>query len=112
LKIYGYPIGLSKGVNNKFSAVRTERDGWTFDSKKEARYYDTLKLLQKAGDVLFFLCQVPIRLPGKTKYVCDFLVFYKGGIIEFVDVKGIQTNIFKLKKRQVESLYPFEIKLV
>lgn len=87
-------------------------DGITFDSKAEARYYRELKLKEKAGKVLMLLTQVPIRLPGGVKYVCDFLVFYPDGTCSFVDVKGRETDMFKLKKKQVEDLYPIEIEVV
>ena len=87
-------------------------DGITFASKAEARYYGELCLSQKAGNVLMFLCQVPIRLPGGVKYVCDFVVFYPDGEIRWVDVKGRETDMFRLKKKQVEDLYPIEIEVV
>ena len=99
-------------IRHKFNAVPSVRDGMRFDSKKEAAYYDDLQLWVKAGSVLFFLRQVPIHLPGKTKLVIDFVVFYADGTVEFVDVKGMQTETFKLKKRQVEELYPFKITIV
>jgi len=99
-------------IRHKFHAKPTERDGIRFDSKKEARYYDQLVLAKKSGELLFFLRQVPIHLPGNTKYVVDFVLFWADQNVEFVDVKGMQTETFKLKKKQVEALYPFEIKIV
>lgn len=87
-------------------------DGITFASKAEARYYRELCLAQQAGTVLMFLLQVPIRLPGGTKYVCDFVVFYSDGEVRWIDVKGRETDMFKLKKKQVEDLYPIKIEVV
>jgi hypothetical protein len=97
---------------HKYNAKPTEVDGIRFDSKKEAEYYSTLKLRVKAGDVLFFLRQVPIHLPGGTKLVIDFLEFHADGSVHFVDVKGHETDAFKIKRREVEHHYPFEIELV
>jgi len=97
---------------HKFNAVRTECDGIKFDSKKEAQYYQTLKLEQMAGTILFFLRQVSFDLPGNVKYRCDFLVFYTDGTIKFIDVKGVKTKDYIMKKKQVESLYPIEIQEV
>lgn len=85
-------------------ASRT-RDGIRFDSKKEADYYDELKLRKRAGDVIQFLRQVPFFLPGGVKYVCDFLVFLTDGNVEFVDVKGMRLPEYKTKKKMVEALY-------
>lgn len=99
-------------LRHKFGAVRTERDGQSFDSKAEARYYDQLMLAQRAGEVVMVLRQVPFHLPGGVKYVCDFLVFHASGVVEVVDVKGVETESFRAKKRLVEALYPVTIEVV
>ena len=99
-------------IRHKFNARPTTYDGIRFDSKKEANYYLSLKMLKKSGEVLFFRRQVPIMLPGNTKYVVDFQVFYTDDRVEHVDVKGYETPEFKLKKKQVEALYPFDIIVV
>jgi len=103
---------FKRPVKHKFSAQRTELDGIKFDSKLESRHYTNLKMLQRSGEVLFFLRQVPIHLPGKTKYVVDFVEFWKDGRVEFTDCKGMETETFKLKKRQVEELYPITLNIV
>lgn len=97
---------------HKFNAVKTELDGINFDSKKEARYYVELKLRIKAGEVIFFLRQVPFDLPGKVKYRIDFQEFHSDGTIHFVDVKGKKTEMYIAKKKMVEALYPIEIEEV
>ena len=97
---------------SKYGAIPTEVDGIRFDSKREAAFYSDLKLQQQAGVVAFFLTQVPIRLPGNTKYVVDFQIFYPDGRARYVDVKGKETQMFRTKKRQVEDLYPIEIEVV
>lgn len=97
------------GIWHKFHAQRTEVDGITFASKKEARYYQQLLLAKKSGELLFFLRQTPFHLPGGVKYVCDFAEFWKSGEVRFVDVKGFATAQYKSKKLIVESLYPVKI---
>ena len=94
---------------HKFNAVKTEADGIRFDSKKEARRYEELKLLQRAGEIVFFLRQPAFDLPGKVKYRCDFQIFWKNGVVSFEDVKGFKTKDYIMKKKQVEALYPVEI---
>ncbi len=103
-------IGVRKA--NKYSAKLTVVDGITFHSQKEARYYSALKLRKQAGEILMFLRQVPFQLPGNTKYFVDFQEFHSDGSVHFIDVKGQMTEVFKLKKRQVEELYPVEIEIV
>lgn len=97
---------------HKFRAIPTELDGIKFASKAEARYYATLKLRQAAGEVVFFLRQVPFHLPGGVKYVADFLEFHADGSCHVVDVKGMETAAFKAKRKQVEALYPVRIEVV
>lgn len=101
-----------KAVKHKFGAVRCERDGIKFPSRLERRYYDKLCMLQKSGEVLFFLRQVGFDLPGKVRYFADFLVFWADGNVDIVDTKGRDTTISQLKRKQVEELYPVEIKIV
>ena len=101
-----------KRIGHKFGAIRTESDGIKFDSKKEAKYYDELKIRQRIGEVLFFLRQVPFHLPGGVRYVVDFVEFRADETVAFIDVKGMETESFRAKKRMVESLFPIEIKVV
>ncbi len=103
---------MRRGIKHKFGATAVEHDGCRFDSKIEGRYYEKLKLFKKSGDLLFFLRQVPLHLPGKTKLVIDFVEYWKDGNVIFTDVKGIETETFRLKRRQVEEIYPFKINIV
>lgn len=96
-------------LKHKFKARRTNVDGIKFSSKKEANRYNILKLLQKSGEILFFLRQVPFHLPGGVKYVCDFFIFWANGDVTIEDVKGFKTETYKAKKKMVEAIYPVEI---
>jgi len=84
-------------------------NGQHFASKLEWQYYMRLELLKKAGEVVFFLRQVPFHLPGGVKYVTDFVVFYANGEVRFIDIKGMETAQFKAKLKMVEALYPVTI---
>lgn len=97
---------------HKFHAQPCEADGIKFPSKLERRYYQHLMLLKHAGEVVFFLRQVPFHLPGGVKYVADFQIFYADGTVSFVDVKGVETDTFKMKRKMVEALYPVEIQVI
>jgi hypothetical protein len=96
-------------IRHKFNATRTELDGIKFPSKLEARRYAQLKALQAAGDVLFFLRQVPFHLPGGVTYRVDFQIFWADGRVSFEDAKGMATETYKIKRRQVEALFPVTI---
>lgn len=99
-------------IKHKFNAKPTLNDGIRFDSKLEARYYNKLKVAQTSGDLLFFLRQVPLHLPGNVRYVVDFLEFWKDGEVKFSDVKGIETEAFKIKKKLAENIYPVTLNIV
>lgn len=97
---------------NKYGvAPRAERelDGITFDSVAELQRYRALLLLRASGAVKFFLRQVPFHLPGRTVYRCDFQVHWTDGRVTHEDVKGVRTQVYALKKRQTEELYPVRI---
>ena len=92
---------------NKYKNKKTEIDGIVFDSKKEAKLYEELKLRKKAGDIINFECQPEFELlPAfftsegqkirKMTYRADFLVFHDG-LTEIIDVKGKKTAVFQLK---------------
>lgn len=101
---------------SKYNAQKTTVDGITFDSKKEADYYCELRIMKMAGEVIGFEMQVPYELQpkyqrnGKTvraiKYVADFVVTYADGHVEVVDVKGVRTKEYRLKRKILEYKYP------
>jgi len=94
---------------HKYRAKPKKVDNIHFHSSKEANYYGQLKMLQKAGEIDFFLQQVPFILPGGIKYKLDFMEFWKDGTIKYVDIKGYMTPVSKIKIKQVEDLYPIKI---
>lgn len=96
-------------MRHKFNAIRTVVDGIKFASKKESRVYEDLLLRQAAGEIIFFLRQVPFHLPGGVKYVVDFVTFERDGLVRFVDAKGMRTPLYVAKKKIVEAQYPIQI---
>ena len=104
---------MKHSFKSKYGNKKTEVDGHTFDSILEAKYYTYLKQLKAAGLVLTFLLQPAFHLPGKTVYRADFQVFWENGNVDFIDVKGKETDAFIRSKKQVEDIYsPIKIKVV
>jgi len=95
--------------HNKITLV----DGIKFHSKKEAVRYQELKLLHDTGVISELKLQVrfPIVVNGKKicTYISDFTYFDNKGKFFCEDVKGVRTQIYRLKKKLVEALYPFTI---
>lgn len=98
-----------KTIKHKFKNVITVRDGIKFRSKKEAVFYDSLKVAQQGGHILFFHRQPKFDLPGGISYSADFQVFYVDGTVRYYDVKGYKTKGYIRNKKMVESLYPVTI---
>lgn len=96
-------------LRHKFNAQTIERDGLKFRSKKEAKFYDTLKIAKDGGYVLFWHRQPKFDLPGGVTYSADFQVFYTDGDIKYYDVKGYKTKGYIRNKKMVEALYPIKI---
>lgn len=99
---------------HKYGAVRTEVDGIAFASKAEARRYQELKLLQKAGEIegLELQPKFPLIVEGKRvgAYIADFRYWLPSksrAIIE--DVKGMRTAVYRMKKKIVEAQYGITI---
>lgn len=95
---------------NKYKAVRTKIDGITFASKKEAEYYQYFKKLLLDGVIKDlklqekFVCTVKgVKI---CTYIADFTCRDGHGKYRVFDVKGVQTPVFRLKKKLVEALYP------
>jgi hypothetical protein len=103
---------MKKKIYHKFKAKPQKVDNINFSSKLEANYYDTLKRRVSSGEVLFFLRQTGIDLPGGIRYFCDFLEFHADGTVHFIDCKGIETDVYKIKSKQLAELYPFQIEVV
>ncbi len=100
---------------NKYKNTKIVVDNIKFDSNLEATRYKELKLLLRAGEISNlelqprFLLQDSFKKNGKTyrkiEYIADFQYIENGKTI-VEDVKGIQTDVFKLKHKIFEKKYP------
>lgn len=97
---------------NKFGAKAVIYDGIRFPSQKEGNYYLTLKSSKISGKIKSFIMQVPFRLPGGASHRVDFMVINHDNTVEFIEVKGRDLPMGKLKRHQTEELYGIEIKVV
>lgn len=66
----------------------------------------TLKALKASGNILWFSRQPSFLLPGGVRYMPDFLVCDAAGLIWVEDVKGVETEAFKIKKKLWEDAFP------
>ena len=103
-------------MTHKYHAKKTTVDGTTFDSRKEAERYKELKALERVGKIdrlelqPRFELQESFKHKGKTirkiEYVSDFL-YRDLSTLELVveDVKGVKTDVYKLKKKLFLKIY-------
>jgi hypothetical protein len=92
---------------HKYNAKPVEQNGRRYASKAEARYAQGLEWRKRAGEVVGWLEQIPLHLPGGVVYRLDFLVFESDGTVRAVEVKGFETPQWKIKKRLAEEAYPW-----
>ena len=104
------------GTRSKFRNVKTSVDGYTFDSKAEARRYGELKRLVAYGKISDlrvhprYVLQAAFKdRHGKThraiSYEADF-EYREGDALVVEDVKGTRTAVFNIKEKMFLKLYP------
>lgn len=103
------PDGKKK---SKYNSRKVRIDGIPFDSQKEADYYCQLKLFLQSGIIDGFCRQARFVVTAgnddtkATEYVTDFVIFYPDKTYRIVDVKGMETEVFKLKMKSLKEKYP------
>ena len=106
---------------NKYGNKKTTLDGIKFDSVAEARFYGLLKSLKLAKKIDGFELQKKYELQegfrhnGKAvrsiDYYADFVVA-RGDKIDIIDVKGHETEVFKLKRKMFIKKYEKDILVI
>ena len=102
---------------NKYRAKKTTVDGIKFDSKKEAKRYSELRLLEKAGTIAYlavhpkFVLQkgfiYRLRKIRPIVYEADFSYQENGdAIVEDVKSVATKTALFKVKVKMFKKVYP------
>lgn len=99
---------------SKYRAIPTVIDGIRFASKAEARRYQELRFLERAGEITALELQpvFPLVVNGVKigAYRADFrFVNTRTGEVVTEDCKGFRTKEYKRTKRLVEALYPVQI---
>lgn len=95
---------------NKYNARKTTVYGIAFDSKREAEYYLLLREKKRLGEIKSIDLQPTYTLlegfrdnQGKQQkpitYTPDFLVEYDDGRREVIEVKGVRTRDYLLRKK-------------
>ncbi len=109
--------------SNKYSAKRTVLDGIRFDSKREAKRWAELCLLERAGEIADLRRQVPLMLEGRNgplltrtgrrmRLTVDFAYTdLVSGLTIYEDAKGVPTRDYEVR-RAVAAAQGIEVKEV
>ncbi len=93
---------------SKYGNIPTEYKGRLYASKLEADYAWSLDQRKKAKEIKSWEAQ--IKLPLKVgdhlicNYIIDFVVYFPDGMIQYVETKGLETDIWRIKWRLLEAL--------
>jgi hypothetical protein len=102
---------------NKYNAQKQELDGYTFDSRAEARRYQELRVLEQAGEIYgldvhpSYLVMEGFYYRGERvraiTYVADFSYTEREtGRRVVEDVKGVRTQVYRIKVKLLKSRCP------
>lgn len=101
---------------NKYNAIRTTYNGFTYASKLEARYAMFLDSLKDKQLIDTYEKQVNYKIIIQDIKICtyriDFVVHYSNGKTEYIDVKGKLTRESAIKIKLCEVLYNIKITLI
>ncbi len=123
-------------MRNKYQAIKTFVNGIEFDSRKEARRYQELLLLERAGVILNLRRQVKyVLIPSQYEtfarykengqrlldgkkllerecsYIADF-VYEENGKEVVEDTKGIKTKDYIIKRKLMLHVHGIRIREV
>jgi len=106
----GRQINKSFSKHNKYGAIRQTYNNRNYDSRLEAKYAAELDWLIKAKEVTKWEPQHKISIDVNgvhiANYFIDFKVWYEDGRIEYHEVKGMETEVWKMKWKLSKALYP------
>ncbi len=92
-----------KKRRNKFGNTKVKTADGLFDSQAELARWLELKLLKQAGYISDLERQKPFQL-SSCKYIADFYYLnLQTGLWVVEDVKGVRTEVYKLKKKMMKA---------
>lgn len=94
---------------NKYNAHSTQYEGQTYHSAFEAGYAAELDIRVRAKDIKSWERQVkiPLKVGGIfiANYYIDFVVEHNDGSFEWVEVKGAETELWRMKWKILEVTF-------
>lgn len=92
---------------NKFGAKRRAFQGIRYDSGLEAQCAQELDLRLKAKDIKAVERQVKLSLTAHGKHICnyyiDFIITHHDDSREYLEVKGMELPVWRIKWKLLEA---------
>jgi hypothetical protein len=92
----------------KYRAIPTEVEGIRFASRMEARRFQELRLMEKAGEITNLKLQTRWPLVVNGVKVCEYrpdFEYDEGGRHVVEDVKGARTSVFAIKAKLMRAVH-------
>lgn len=104
-------------LRTKYNSTKVKIDGYTLDSKAEAKRYSELCLLRKvrAIDQFEIHPKFPIVINGVNvcTVVLDFQYWDESlRTTVYEDVKGVDTPMSRLKRKLVKAVYGIDVTII
>lgn len=110
---------------SKYRNKKTVIDGLTFDSKGEACWYQTLKQLERIGEIsnlrrqVAFVLAPPVKIKGETRarpavrYFADFVYEENGQEVvdDFKSTATAKLSTFRLKQHLMKTVHGIDIRI-
>ena len=95
---------------NKYHSKKATYNGYTYHSTLEANYARQLDWQIKEKEVKSWERQYKIDITVNgihiTNYFIDFKVYYTDGHVEYIEIKGFETGLWRIKWRLAQAMYP------
>ena len=96
-------------AGNKYNNKSSVYNGYPYDSAMEAKYAMALDVQKKAGLIKDFDRQHKLSIDIEGHHICnyyvDYIVYYHDGSEQYHEVKGFETDVWKLKWKLSLAIY-------
>lgn len=111
-------VGKAGPRKNKYNAAGERIDGMWFASAAEGKRYLQLKAMVERNMIDNLRCQVKLPCVVNNKLICTYIADFAYVVIDdrgtairsvWEDVKGMVTDVYKIKKKLVQAVHHIEI---
>ncbi len=92
---------------NKYNARKQTYNGRSYDSVMEANYAQELDWRMKAGEIKEVVPQYKIDLRAYGQHIANYFVDFKvvltDGTVEYHEVKGFETDVWRMKWKLTQA---------